>query len=635
MNACPRPLAALALTLLSTFAAAAQPPMPDVDERGDYIRAHYSKFEARIAMRDGVRLFTSIYVPNEMGAETWPILLVRTPYSVGPYGADQYKTRLGSFAEYEKEQFIFVFQDVRGAYMSEGEFVNMRPQIARKGAKDFDESTDTWDTIEWLVKNVPRNNGKVGLWGISYPGFYAAAGAIDAHPALKAVSPQAPIADWFWDDMHRHGAFTLSLSFGFFATFGQPRPEPTTENAESFEFETGDGYQFYLDMGPLKNADEKYLKGKVGFWQDIVAHPNYDEFWQSRNLLPHLRKIRPATLVVGGFFDMEDLYGPLKIYREIEKQDTAGANSLVMGPWRHGGWSRTTGDRLGKTEFGFPTSTWYQQEVELAFFKHYLKGGPKPSLPEALVFETGANRWRSFDAWPPKEAKPRKLYLGEGFTLGFEPPKAADGADAADSYPSDPAKPVPYTADINVGWNAEYMAEDQRFAAWRPDVLTYRSAVLEEDVTLAGPLKADLWVATTGGDADFVVKLIDLYPGELPGAKDTKEDKARVALGNMHQLVRGEAFRGRFRDSYSKPVPFTPNEPARVAFELQDVLHTFKRGHRIVVQVQSSWFPLIDRNPQSWVPNIFEAEAKDFVKATHTVFRSPARSSALEVGVLP
>lgn len=628
---------ALAAVLLPAGGALqAQPPADP--ERAAYVRAHYSKFETRITMRDGTRLFTSIYTPNGLGEETWPILMVRTPYSVGPYGLDQYQGRLAPHAEFEKEKFIFVFQDVRGRYMSEGEFVNMRPQLAKKGPRDFDESTDTWDTIEWLVKNVPRNNGKVGLWGISYPGFYAAAGTIDAHPALKAVSPQAPIADWFWDDMHRHGAFTLALSFGFFSIFGQARPEPTTEHVEPFEFKAADGYQYYLDAGPVKNLGDKVLEGKVAFWKEMTEHPNYDEFWQSRNLLPHLSKIKPATLIVGGLFDMEDLYGPLKIYRAIEKTSPGSYNVLVMGPWRHGGWTRTTGEELGRATFGFPTSTFYQKEVDLAFFKHFLKGGPKPDLPEALIFETGANRWRSFEEWPPKAAKPRKLYLHENFELSFEPPKAAKGGDGerqdagADQYPSDPAKPVPYTADITVRWNADYMAEDQRFAAWRPDVLTYKSEVLEEDVTLAGPLRADLWVATTGGDADFVVKLVDVYPPEHPEAEDMP---AKATLGNMHQLVRGEAFRGRFRESYSKPVPFEPNQPAKVAFELQDVLHTFKRGHRIALQVQSSWFPLIDRNPQSWVPNIFEAEESDFVKATHTIFRDPARPSGLEVGVLP
>ncbi len=620
-------LPALALALLWAAPLPAQPP-PDDPERAAYIRAHYSKFEYRIPMRDGAKLFASVYVPNQLGAETWPILLVRTPYDVGPYGLDRYKDKLGPSAEFEKEQFIFAFEDVRGRYMSEGDFVNMRPHLPGNGAGDVDESTDTYDTIDWLVKNVPRNNGKVGTWGISYPGFYAAMSAIDSHPALKAVSPQAPIADWFWDDMHRHGAFNLNLAFGFFSTFGKKREAPTSENEKPFEWKGADGYQFFLDLGSLANVQETYFHHEIGFWNDIAAHPNYDAFWQSRNILPHLKKVKPATMIVGGLFDMEDLYGPMKIYREIEKNNPGNYNILVFGPWRHGGWVRTEGDKLGHAEFGFKTSEFYRKEVDLEFFKHFLKGGPKPDLPEALVFETGANRWRSFDAWPPRELKAKKLFFQDGGRLSFDAPKAA----GEDSYPSDPAKPVPYTMTVGTRWNPEYMTEDQRFAAWRPDVLVYKTDVLDSDVTLAGPLEADLWVKTTAEDADFVVKLIDVYPAEAP---DAEKDPEKARLGGQQMLVRGEILRGRFRDSYENPKPFTPNEATHVAFELQDVMHTFQRGHRILIQVQSSWFPLIDRNPQKWVPNIFEAKAEDFVKATHTVIHSPEKPSGVEVGVLP
>lgn len=616
-------LLVVAAALLWTVPVAAD----EEKERAEFIRANYSKYEYRIPMRDGVKLFTSVYIPNELDG-SWPIMLVRTPYSVGPYGVDRYRDRLGPSHEFEKEKFIFAFQDVRGRYMSEGEYDNMRPSLTeKKDPKAIDESTDAWDTIDWLVKNVPKNNGKVGTIGISYPGFYVAAGMIDSHPALKAASPQAPIADWFWDDMHRHGAFTLALAFNFFSSFGQPRPEPTTEDAEDFEFKTADAYQFYLDMGPLKNADEKHLKGEVAFWKDIVAHPNYDEFWQSRNLLPHLKKIKAAVLTVGGFYDMEDLYGPLKIYRQVEKNNPSTSNQLVMGPWRHGGWQRGPGKALGTADFGFATSKYYQEKVELAFFKHHLKGATKPDLPEALIFETGANRWRSFETWPPKEMKSKKLYLKENGGLGFEP-SATEGSD---SYPSDPAKPVPYTQAVTTGWNAEFMTEDQRFAGRRPDVLVYQTEELKEDVTLVGPLMADLWVSITGQDADFVVKFVDVYPGEHPDAEDNPELRT---LGAQQMLVRGEAFRGRFRNSYSKPEPFTPDEATRVRFELQDILHTFKRGHRIMIQVQSSWFPLIDRNPQSWVDNIFEAKEEDFIKATHTVHRAKDKASLIEVGVL-
>jgi len=621
-----RYLLSLAFSLLLLPSAQAED-----DARAEYIRAHYSKYEYQIPMRDGAKLFTCAYIPNELGEKTWPILLVRTPYNVAPYGLDQYKDKLAPSEEFEKEKFIFVFQDVRGRYMSEGEFVNMRPHNPSKGPKEFDESSDTYDTIDWLVQNVQRNNGKAGMWGISYPGFYAAMGTIDAHPALKAVSPQAPIADWFWDDMHRHGAFNVNLAFAFFSGFGKKRPEPTTEDAEGFDWKTEDGYQFFLDLGSLKNVEDQYFKGEIPFWTDITSHPNYDEFWQSRNVLPHLRNIKPATMIVAGLFDMEDLYGPMKIYRAIEKNNPGNSNMLVLGPWRHGGWMRTEGDKLGTAEFGFKTSKFYQQEVDLNFFKHFLKDGPKLEQPEALVFETGANRWRSFDAWPPKEAKKKKLYFHPDGQLSFEPPKQSE-SEGEDAYPSDPDKPVPYTTTITHRWNAEYMTEDQRFAAWRPDVLVYKTEELKNDTTFAGPLEADLWVKTTGQDADFVVKLIDVFPGEHPEAED---DKEKAKLGGQQMLVRGEILRGRFRDSYTTPKPFESGQPTHLRFELQDILHTFQRGHRIMIQVQSSWFPLIDRNPQSWVPNIFEAKEEDFIKATHTVIRTQEKPSGVEVGVLP
>ncbi|MEM8929716.1 MAG: CocE/NonD family hydrolase [Acidobacteriota bacterium] len=603
--------------------------------RAEFIRSHYTKTEHHIPMRDGVRLFTAVYTPNDLDGGPWPILLLRTPYDVGPYGIDRYKKRLGPHEAFEQSKFIFVFQDVRGRYLSEGDYVNMRPHIADKtGPEDIDESTDTWDTIDWLIRHLPHHNGKVGQWGISYPGFYTAAGAIDSHPALAAVSPQAPIADWWWDDMHHHGAFILPLAFNFFSGFGQARPEPTTEDAERFEHETADGYRFFHELGPLSNVNERHFKGDIAFWNDIVAHPNYDAFWQSRSIVPHLKNIGAAVMVVGGWFDMEDLYGPLSIYRSIEEKNPDAWNVLVMGPWRHGGWTRNDGDTLGEAEFGFATSAWYRERVDLAFFEHFLKGAEAPKLPEALVFETGANRWRQFDAWPPAEVERRKLYFHDRgrLRLGEPPTSTADGEPAADSYPSDPNKPVPYTMDITTHWNATYMTEDQRFAAWRPDVLVYETEVLTEDTTFAGPLVADLWVSTTGEDSDFVVKLIDVFPPEHPEAE---EDETKETLGHRQQLVRGEVFRGRFRDSYEHPKPFVPGRPTRVRFELWDVLHTWKRGHRIMIQVQSSWFPLVDRNPQSWVDNIFEAKAEDFIRVENTLHRSPEHPSHLEVGVLP
>jgi hypothetical protein len=633
-----RGLMALVLVALAgpARAQAAKPQPPGAEsERAESIRSRYTKFEYRVPTRDGTKLFTSVYIPNDASpGKRYPILLTRTPYSVAPYGQDRYARRLGPTAEYEKQGFIFAFQDVRGRNMSEGEFVNVRPHLAKKsGPKDIDESTDTYDTIEWLVKNVPGNNGRVGQWGISYPGFYTSAGAIDSHPALKAVSPQAPIADWFWDDMHRHGAFNLVLAFNFFSGFGKPRPQPiANEDWDRFDHGTPDGYQFFLEMGPLANADTRYFKGDIAFWKDIVAHPNYDAFWQARNLLPHLKNIKAAVLTVGGWYDTEDLYGPLRTYAAIEKQNPGITNTLVMGPWPHGGWTRGDSTGLGDVDFGFRTSELYQ-ELELAFFRHHLKGGDKPELPEALVFETGANRWRRFDTWPPKGVREARLYFQPKGGLTYSAPASAQ--ETFDEYVSDPDKPVPYTTELTTGWTKNYMTEDQRFASRRPDVLVYQTAPLEKDLTLAGPLEAELWVSTTGTDADWVVKLVDVNPGKMPGPSWGEPAEGKRDRGAQQTLVRGEPFRGRFRDSYSEPKPFKPGEVTKVRFVINDVFHTFKRGHRLMIQVQSSWFPFIDRNPQTFVPNIFEAKDEDFVRAFHRVYRSAAHPSALKVSVLP
>ncbi|MCE9670040.1 CocE/NonD family hydrolase [Myxococcus stipitatus] len=642
MSSVSRLLAALLMLSLAGTARAQANPSPSKapgassPERTERIRSRYAKYEFRIPMRDGVKLFTSVYVPVDASpTRRYPILMERTPYSVAPYGPDRYKTLLGQTEGFEKEGFIFVFQDVRGAHMSEGEFVNVRPHNPKKrGPKDTDESTDTYDTIDWLVKRVPYNNGRVGQMGGSYPGFYTSAGAIDSHPALKAVSPQAPIADWFiGDDMHRNGAFNLNMAFNFFSTFGQPRPKPTdSEEWAFFEHGTPDGYQFFLDLGPLPNAESKHLEGKVAFWKDIVAHPNYDAFWQARNLLPHLKNIKAAVLVVGGWFDTEDLYGPLRTYAAIEKQNPGISNSIIMGPWSHGGWIRTEGSSLGDAEFGFRTSDTYA-DLALAFFKHHLKDGDKPALPEALVFETGANRWRQLDAWPPKAARPTKLYFQPKGGLSTQAPTGS--AESFAEYVSDPAKPVPYTKEISTHWSSSYMAEDQRFASSRPDVVVFQTEPLEEDLTVAGPLEAELWVSTTGSDADWVVKLVDVNPGTLPGAKKGFGDKGKPNRGHQQTLVRGEPFRGRFRDSFSEPKPFKPGEATKVRFTINDVFHTFLRGHRVMIQVQSSWFPFIDRNPQTFVPNIFEAKETDFTRAFHRVYHSSAHPSFIQVGVLP
>ncbi len=636
------PVAPIVITAPAAAGAPAGPPgrggpmSPEDVANAAYVRSRFTKFEYRIPMRDGVRLFTSVYVPVDASpAKKYPFLMMRTPYSVAPYGLDRYPPVLMSPA-LAKEGFIFVFQDVRGRNMSEGEFVNMRPQNAAKKSKtDIDESSDTHDTISWLLARVPDNNGKVGLKGISYPGFYASAGAIDSHPALKAVSPQAPIADWWrGDDMHRHGAFNVQLSFAFFSRFGVARPKPiSNEDYKPFAFGTPDAYDFYLR--PLAELETTYLKGEIAFWNEIVAHPDYDSFWQARNLLPHLRNIKAAMLIVGGWYDTEDLYGPLATYRAIEEQNRGIVNTLVMGPWRHGGWARGESDKLGDADFGFMTAEPFQAK-EQAFFVQHLKGGPAAPFPEAMVFEAGADRWRQFTSWPPPGTREARLFFHDSGKLSFDaaPTASGEGAETYDEYLSDPARPVPYTQKPDQGWSATYAAEDQRFASRRPDVLVYQTEPLEHDVTLAGPLAAELFVSTTGSDADWVVKLIDVHPGVMPGWTEADDRMGKPNLGAQQVLVRGEPMRGRYRDGGATPKPFTPGAVTPVKFPINDVFYTFARGHRIMIQIQSSWFPFIDRNPQTFV-NIFQAKAADFVKATHRVHRTAAAPSALVVRVLP
>jgi putative CocE/NonD family hydrolase len=597
----------------------------------DYIRAHYTKYEHLIRMRDGKRLFTCVYVPKDH-SQKYPILFDRTPYSVAPYGADAYKTSLGPSDKFGKDGFIFVYQDVRGRWMSEGEFVNMRPQIPNKrGPQDIDESTDTWDTIDWLVKNVPNNNGNVGMWGISYPGFYTSAGVIDAHPALKAASPQAPIADWFvGDDFHHNGALYLPHMFRFFSGFGHPRPEPVkapTPPAVRPPDAGPNGYEFYLGIGPLTNIEEKHFKRDVAFWTEMTQHGSYDEFWQARNLRPHLKNIKPAVMTVGGWFDAEDLFGALTTYESIEKSSPGAHNTLVMGPWFHGGWARGDGDKLGFVDFGSKTSEFYQNEIEFPFFNYWLKGKGDPKLPEAFVFETGTNQWRREDAWPPKNVHSRSLYLHADGKLSFDAPKETGAA--FDEYMSDPNKPVPFINGQAPGMSREHMVEDQRFASTRTDVLTYQTDELSEDVVLAGPLSPSLFVSTTGTDSDFVVKVIDVYPEDFP---DPNPNPTGIHMGGFQQLIRGEVFRGKFRNSFSKPEPFTPGKVEKIEYTMPDINHAFRRGHRIMIQIQSSWFPLVDRNPQKFV-DIYNAKTTDFVKATQRVYRSAGSASAVRVSV--
>ncbi|MBX7135006.1 MAG: CocE/NonD family hydrolase [Fimbriimonadaceae bacterium] len=600
------------------------------DQEPDPIKSRYTKFEYRIPMRDGVRLFTSVYVPKDRST-TYPILLCRTPYSVGPYGTDAYKTDIGPSSLFSREGYIVAYQDVRGRWMSEGEFVNMRPQLtSRNGAKDIDESTDTFDTIDWLIKNIPGNNGRVGQWGISYPGFYTAAGMIDAHPALKAVSPQAPIADWFaGDDWHHNGALLLPHAFNFMAHFGQPRPEPTKKSPDKdFDYGTPDGYDFYMSLGPIANADAKYFKGSIPFWNEMLQHSKYDDFWAARNLRPHLKGIRPAVLTVGGWFDAENLYGALEVYRAIEASSPQATNILVMGPWLHGGWSRNDGASLGPIAFNSNTSAHYREHIEFPFFQYYLKGKGSPNFSEARVFETGTNQWRDFDAWPPSKAVKRSLFLHPSGRIGSQAPDAsAEGG--FDEYVSDPARPVPFTEQLTTRMPGDYMIQDQRFAARRPDVLVYQTDVLDDDLTLVGPIDVRFFVSTSGTDSDWIVKLIDVYPGDF-GATNS----ANAPLGGYQQLVRGDVMRGKFRDSLSQPRPFVPNEPTPLNFRLNDVAHTFRSGHKVMIQVQSTWFPLVDRNPQTFV-DISTARETDFQKATQRLYRSQAHPSHLMVLELP
>lgn len=595
-----------------------------------YVLENYTKVEQQITMRDGVKLFTSIYIPKNQ-SKKYPFLINRTPYTVAPYGTDKFKTSLGNFPDMMREGFIFVYQDVRGKWMSEGTFDDIRPQaVNKKSKKDIDESTDTYDTIDWLVKNIKNNNGKAGIWGISYPGFYSTTSLPGAHPALKAVSPQAPVTDWFrGDDFHHNGSLFLMDAFGFMSTFGVPRPKPITpdKGPKNFQFPIADNYRFYLESGSVKNLKDKYFADSIKFWNDLFAHPNLDTFWRARDIRPHLTNVKPAVMVVGGFFDAEDVYGTFETYKSIEKQNPGANNILVMGPWFHGGWVRSTGSSFGDIEFGQPTSIDYQKNFELPFFKYYLKaeGNFKPA--EANIFVTGSNEWKKFDAWPPKETETRTLYLQPNGKLGFE---KVGRTDSWDEYVSDPNHPVPYQDGVQAKRTREYMIDDQRFAARRPDVKVYQTDELKEDITLTGPLMANLVVSTTGSDADYVVKLIDVYPED---AATPSPNPKNIIMGGYQMLVRGEIMRGKYRNSFEKPEAIVPQAITKINYTLPDVAHTFKKGHRIMVQIQNSWFPLADRNPQKFM-DIYQAEPSDFQKATHRIFHDVHNSSSLTVTVL-
>jgi putative CocE/NonD family hydrolase len=596
-----------------------------------YLKRNFTKYEFKIRMRDDVSLFTAVYVPKD-ASKTYPILLQRTPYSVRPYGESNFPDPpRGTLKYYADEPFIFAYQDVRGRNASEGEFVHVRPHRAQKGPRDIDESTDTYDTVEWLVRNVPLNNGKVGLLGISYPGFYSAAGMIDAHPALKCVSPQAPVADWFIGDDFRHnGAFYLAHAFRFFSFFGQPLAKPTRQNSPPFDYETPDGYEFYLRLGPLDQAAATHFEKGLIFWDELMEHDTYDDFWKERLITPHLKNIKPAVMTVGGWFDAEDLYGPLQVYWSTEKQSPGAYNILVMGPWAHGGWHSGDGERLGNVAFDQKTAQFYREQIELPFLKHFLKEAEDPKLPEAYAFETGTNQWRKFETWPPQNTTERVLYFHPHGKLSFDPPTAATGIAEYDEYISDPAKPVPFIPNIAIGMTNEHMLDDQRFASSRTDVLVYATDPLAEDVTIAGAITPRLFVSTSGTDTDWVVKLIDVYSGDFP---NPEPNPTGVQMGGYQQLVRGEAMRGKFRNSFETPEPFEPGQVTQVEYVMPDAYHTFRRGHRIMIHVQSSWFPLVDRNPQQFM-DISHARPEDFQKATQRVYHAPEQSSQVLIHVL-
>ncbi|HEX3967685.1 MAG TPA: CocE/NonD family hydrolase [Edaphobacter sp.] len=634
-------LVAVCLLVASGYAGA-QAAAPN---EAEFIKTHYAKYEYRIAMRDGAKLFVSVYAPQTGAFKDvgpYPFLMTRTPYSCAPYGEDKMPARLGPSQELLEAGYIFVCADARGRYESEGVFQEMNPHIedkkpCEKGkACDVDESTDTYDTIEFLLKHVENNNGKVGITGISYPGFYTSASIIDSHPAIKAASPQAPMTDLFFnDDGYHGGAFMLSANYGFYVFF-YPQKNPVLPEKERnpFDFGTPDSYKYYLHAGPTENLDRAF-NGTNFLFHDQLVHTPYDDYWKKRDLSRHMKNIHAAVMTVGGWFDAEDLSGPFKTFHAIDEFNPGAVNTLVVGPWTHGGWARGDGDRLGDVTFNSKTSLFYRAKIELPFFEYYLKGRNGAPLPKAYVFETGSNVWKTYEAWPPKSAEKKTLYFRAGGRLSFDAPTEKTGVD---EYVSDPAHPVPFVNYTTDTVPQRYMDDDQRFAAQRPDVLTYETEPLTEDVTLAGPVRPRLRVASTGTDSDFVVKLIDVYPDDFPNPPEDAVGKrilgaAPILMGGYEQLVRGEPMRAKFRDSWEKPTALPPGKMVEVNAEMPDINHTFRAGHRIMVQVQSSWFPLVDRNPQTFVDIPF-AKPEQFVKATESVYRSADAASGVEVLVV-
>jgi putative CocE/NonD family hydrolase len=639
------------------FAQGGQQLTPQQRELADYIKSHYVKREALIPMRDGVKLFVCIYEPKDH-SKKYPIMFDRTPYSVGPYGLDNYKTLLGPDELFPREGYIFAYGDVRGRYMSEGQFEDVRPYIPNKTGNQIDETTDTYDTVEWLIKNVPNNNGRVGVYGISYPGFYTSMAGIDGHPAIKAISPQAPVSDWFHgDDNHHNGALFLAQNFSFFTGFGQPRPVPVPNNdsLKRFEYGTQDGYKYYFQMGGLKNAGdlyEKQLGVRIKFWDEMMQHPNYDKFWKERNIFPNLKNIHAAVMTVGGWYDDEDLFGALGTYQSIEKQNPGTYNVLVMGPWCHGCWARTDGDWLGTAYFGMKTGVYYRERFELPFFNYFLKDkGDISQIKEVNVFDTGANEWRDVPNWSPAASVDTPLYLEANGKLvlsdGANGRSPSVGGKPFDEYVSDPWNPVPYTEKRGaetIRYPRDFMTEDQRFAATRPDVLVYQTDPLPDDVTVAGSIKPELFISSSGTDSDFVVKLIDVFPdnyqypetgnklpnGQPERVKPPDNSAACVSTpGGYEMLLRGEPMPARFRNSFEKPAPLHPNVPTKISYVMPGIVHTFKKGHRIMVQIQSTWFPLVARNPQKFMANYKVGTDADFQKATERVYHSAAYPSRI------
>ena len=605
------------------------------DRKADslYFRKNYTKQEVRIPMRDGIRLFTTVYAPRD-NSEKHPILMIRTPYSVAPYGKDYSMIWERHYMTYLRENYILVLQDVRGRWMSEGEFLDVRPFNPDKQGKETDESSDTYDTIDWLLANTKNNNGKVGITGVSYPGFYATMAALSGHPAIKVVSPQAPVTDWYsGDDFHHNGALMMLDGFNFYMGFGQPRPYPTTVGPTPFKHHTDDNYAFFLKHGTYRDL-LKLAGDSIKFLKDLAAHPDYDEYWAERNTRNFVQDIPDhiATLVVGGLYDAEDCFGGWNLYRAIEKK-TSNTNKLVMGPWSHGQWQKEPGDHMGNIRYGSNTSDWYIKNIEAPYFNYYLKQtGSLNSIAEATIYFTGADKWRQFPQWPPVSKRNESLYLQNNGFLQFT---VDNSSKTYNYYTSDPAHPVPYTEDVHLGRTREYMNDDQRFASRRTDVLTYQTPILTEDVTLAGPVVADLFASISTTDADFVVKLIDVFPDEFryDTLKYGHGNRKPYPMGGYQMLVRAEIMRGKYRNSLSDPEPFVPGEVTRVKYALPDVAHTFMKGHRLMVQIQSSWFPLADRNPQQFL-NIYKARKEDYIKSDIRIYTNSEYPSRIIIPVL-